>query len=434
MLIKTVTVIGANGTMGQNIAGIFASFGNTKVYMISRNIQDAIKAKEKASKSVKAEIIANNLIPKTYEELEDCVMDSDLVFESVAENMEIKKSVYAKINDCIKPHTVIGTGTSGLSINGLSEVFNEDIRKRFMGIHMFNPPYNMILCEVIPSKNTDANMLNDTKNYLENVLNRKVVEVVDSPAFMGNRIGFQFINEALQYAEKFKENGGIDYIDSIIGPFTGRNMPPLTTADFVGLDVHKAIVDNVNDNTKDFAHDTFVMPSFALKLISENKLGRKAGCGLYQLVKDFEGKKTVKVYDILTESYREKKKYNFNFADKMISKLALGDYNKAANILLTDDTLEAKLCVQFLIKYVIYSVAMSKKIGESIHSADDVMATGFSWIPPLAVIDWFGGVDKFKELMKCKMDDDYLCRISIDDIFESVPQSNYDYRPFLKAK
>ena len=73
----------------------------------------------------------------------------------------------------------------------------------------------------------------------------------DSPAFLGNRIGFQFINEALQYAEKYKFNGGIDYIDAILGPFTGRAMSPLVTANFVGLDVHKAIVDNLYENTRD---------------------------------------------------------------------------------------------------------------------------------------------------------------------------------------
>lgn len=53
------------------------------------------------------------------------------------------------------------------------------------------------------------------------------------------------MNEALQYAERYADNGGIDYVDALLGPFTGRTMPPITTADFTGLDVHKAIVDNI---------------------------------------------------------------------------------------------------------------------------------------------------------------------------------------------
>lgn len=162
-----------------------------------------------------------------------------------------------------------------------------------MGIHLYNPPYNMTLCEVIPSRYTDATKLREVKKYLKEVLLRNVVEVKDEPAFMGNRIGFQFINEALQYAEKYQDNGGIDYIDSIIGPFTGRNMAPLLTSDFVGLDVHKAIVDNIYDNTNDYAHDTFKMPEFALQLISENKLGRKSGAGLYQTIKNPDGSKNI---------------------------------------------------------------------------------------------------------------------------------------------
>lgn len=71
------------------------------------------------------------------------------------------------------------------------------------------------------------------------------MQVKDNPAFLGNRIGFQFINDAMQYADRFKDNGSIDYIDAILGSFTERSMAPLTTSDFVGLDVHKAIVDNI---------------------------------------------------------------------------------------------------------------------------------------------------------------------------------------------
>jgi 3-hydroxyacyl-CoA dehydrogenase len=266
MNIKTVTVIGANGTMGCNVSGIFASFGDAKVYMVCRELEAAEKAKAKASFSVKAEAIGKNLIPMIYDDLEKCISSSDLVFESVSEDIRIKKHVYMKIAKYLQPRTVIGTGTSGLSINEISECFDEIVRPNFMGIHMYNPPYNMTLCEIIPSKYTDVNVLNGMKTYLKCVLHRNVVEVKDKPAFMGNRIGFQFINEALQFAETYKDNGGIDYIDSILGPFTGRSMAPLTTSDFVGLDVHKAIVDNVYNNTEDYAHETFVMPEFALKL------------------------------------------------------------------------------------------------------------------------------------------------------------------------
>jgi 3-hydroxyacyl-CoA dehydrogenase len=434
VIIKTVTVIGANGAMGCNIAGIFASFGDAKVYMVCRDIEAARKAQLKATLSVKAEAIGKNLIPKTYDDIEECITSSDLVFESVFEDINIKMDIYNKIAKFIQPNTVIGTGTSGLSINELSKCFDEVRRQNFMGIHMFNPPYNMTLCEVTPSIYTNLDLLNNVKSYLKEVLHRNVVEVKDEPAFMGNRIGFQFINEAMQYAERYKDNGGIDFIDSILGPFTGRSMPPIATSDFVGLDVHKAIVDNIYYNTADYAHETFKMPEFALKLISENKLGRKSGCGLYQTVKNSDGTKSIQVYDISTEAYRAKEKYVFPFAKQMIKELKVGNYVCAFEKLLDNHSIEATICAQFLIKYVIYGIVTAKSIGENIDSADDVMATGFNWVPPLGVVDAFGGTEAFKKIALEKLSEDFLSHIDINEILKDIPKSKYDYRSFFKAK
>lgn len=434
MNIKTVTVIGANGTMGCNVAGIFASFGDAKVYMVCREFEAATKACIKATMTVKAEAISKNLIPKTYDDLEECISKSDLIFESVFEDSSIKKDVYRKIAKYLQPHTVIGTGTSGLSINELSECFDEKIRPNYMGIHMYNPPYNMTLCEITPSQYTDANLLKKMKIYLRSVLLRNVEEIKDKPAFMGNRIGFQFINEAMQYAVTYKDNGGIDYIDSILGSFTGRTMAPLATSDFVGLDVHKAIVDNIYNNTKDYAHETFVMPEFAIKLISENKLGRKSGCGLYQALENSDGSKTINVYDIATGNYRAREKYVFPFARQMIKELKVGNYTRAFEKLTNNHSIEANICIQFLVKYVIYGLVTTKSIGENIHSADNVMATGFNWVPPLAVIDAFGGVNIFKKIAIERLANEFLFKIDIDEILKNVPKSNFDYRPFFKAK
>jgi len=434
MNIKTVTVIGANGTMGNNVSGIFASFGNAKVYMVGRNIDDVIKAKQKAINSVKSNSIAANLIPKDYSSLEQCVKESDLIFESVFEDFAVKSDVYALISKFIKPDTIVATGTSGLSINSLGLSFEEEVRKSFLGIHMFNPPYNMTLCEVIPTKFTDKDLLIDVKRYLTDTLRRKVVEVEDQPAFLGNRIGFQFLNEALQLAEKHKHLGGIDYIDAIVGPFTGRSMAPLVTSDFVGLDVHKAIVDNIHENTSDYANGSFVLPSFTNKLVRENRLGAKTGSGLYKKVREGNGTSIKYVYDIDSEEYRRVRNYDFPFAHHMITEIKSGNYESAFRYLINDDSEESILCTQLLMKYVIYSMKTTKTIGESIHSADDVMATGFNWIPPLAVIDIFGGTDNFKELIKEKLSEDYFNDNDLEGLLVDIPKSKYDYRPFLKAK
>ena len=377
MNIQTITVIGVTGTMGANVAGIFASFGDAKVYCVGRDIEKVKRTIPRIVKSVRADAIAKNLIPADFSMLEKCVAESDLIFESSKEDMQVKTEIAAMVGKAMKPHAVSGTGSSGLSINTIAECYPEELRSRFFGIHMFNPPYTLQLCELTPTRYSDIHLKEELKEYLKNKLHRTVVEVKDSPAFLGNRIGFQFINEALQYAEKFKDNGGIDYIDAILGAFTGRTMAPLTTADFVGLDVHKAIVDNIYESTNDYAHDTFVFPKFVDKLVAEGQLGRKSGGGLYQLVRYDNGLKRQTVLDISTGLYRDVISYVFPFADKMKRYIAEGDYRKAFERLVNNHSQEADICRHFLLNYIVYSLYATKEVGYTIEAADDVMAAGF---------------------------------------------------------
>lgn len=221
MKINTVTVIGVTGTMGANIAGIFASFGDAKVYCIGRDINKVKKTIPRIVKSVKADAIEKNLIPADFSSLEECVADSDLIFESSKEDIRVKTEIATRVGKAMKPTAVSGTGSSGLSITTIAECYPEELRSRFFGIHMFNPPYTLALCEMTPTKYSDLELKEELREYLSKKLLRTVVEVKDSPAFLGNRIGFQFINEALQYAELYKDNGGIDYIDALLGSFTG---------------------------------------------------------------------------------------------------------------------------------------------------------------------------------------------------------------------
>lgn len=434
MEIRTVTIIGANGTMGRNISGIFASFGNAKVYMVARDMKKAEAAKAKAALSVKAASIASRLVAADYSMLEKCVAESDLIFEAVFEDMEIKKQVADMVAKTMKPDAIACSGTSGLSITTLAEQYPEHLRSRFFGVHMFNPPYSLNLCELTSTKYSDMELCDELGEYLQNVLYRTVVLCKDSPAFLGNRIGFQFINEVMQYAEKYKDNGGIDYMDAILGSFSGRSMAPLVTADFVGLDIHKAIIDNLYDNTTDYAHETFVLPEFAAKLINEGKLGKKANGGLYKTEVYDNGLKRRTVYDISSNTYRDVMSYQFPFAVTMMKNLRIGNYQDAFRILIENHSTEAELCLQFLLKYVIYSLVATERVGYDIHSADHVMATGFNWCPPLAIADALGTVTDFKHLVRERLDKEIQNGIDLEEVLASVVPSKYDYRPFFKAK
>jgi 3-hydroxyacyl-CoA dehydrogenase len=433
-MIKTITVLGANGTMGCNVSGIFASFGNAKVYMVSRSMDKSYKSVERAAASVKADAIKTNLIPADYSMLSNCLSESDLIFESVAEDYNAKSDINKEIIKYAKENSIICTGTSGLSIKLLAEAFPENLRKNYFGLHFFNPPYNMVLCELIPSDYTDRDMLNKINNYITNTLHRTLVEVKDSPAFLGNRIGFQFINEALQYAEKYMDNGGIDYIDAILGQFTGRSMPPLVTSDFVGLDVHKAIVDNIYKNIYDYARDTFILPDFTVELINKGLLGRKTNGGLYKREVKENGIKRDMVYDIASNTYRDKMEFRFPFAEKMVSSFKVGDYKTAFNGLINNHSNEAEICLDFLLKYVIYALNTADLVGDGIKSADDVMATGFNWCPPLAIIQAFSGVDQFKKLVMERINKQILKQIDLEKLLVNAGSSCYDYRIYFRAK
>ena len=432
MTINTVTVIGVTGTMGANVAGIFASFGNAKVYCVGRDIEKVKRTIPRIIKSVKADAITNKLIPADYDNLEECVANSDLIFESSKEDMNIKIEIAKRVGKAMKKTAVSGTGSSGLSITKIAESYPEELRKQFFGIHLFNPPYSMLLCELTPTKYSDINIKKELQQYLQNTLIRTVVEVKDSPAFLANRIGFQFINEALQYAEKYKDNGGIDYIDAIIGPFTGRAMAPLITSDFVGLDVHKAIVDNIYNNTNDYCHDTFVFPQFAEKLVTYGYLGRKSGAGLYQRIQYENGLFRQTVYDINSGFYRDVIPYVFPFAEKMKKNLEEGDYSKAFEILVNNHSQEAEICLSFLLKYIIYSLYATEKVGFGIYSADDVMATGFNWCPPLAMYQALSAVANIKLLIMERLPFIYN-NLDIDKLLTDIKPSKYDYRPYFKS-
>ncbi len=431
MNVKTVAVIGVTGTMGANVAGIFASFGAAKVYCVGRNI-DKIKATiPKIIRSVKSDCIEERLVPCTLDDLDKCVADSDLIFESLTEDYKIKTDIYSVVNDHLKSSTVVCTGTSGLSITKLASAFSEENRKRFFGVHLFNPPYSMPLCELISTKYSDLETKKELQNYLQIQLLRTVVEASDSPAFLANRIGFQFINEALLYSEKYKDNGGIDYIDAIIGPYTGRAMPPLITSDFVGLDVHKAIVDNLYENTNDYVHDSFVFPSFAKELVANGCLGRKSGKGLYQTILLDNGLKRQMVYDLNTKTYRDRINYVFPFAIKMKEKLSMGEYEEAIKALVNNRSLEADICLLFLLKYITYSLFTAEQVSNSINSADDVMATGFNWCPPIALFYAINNVDKVKDLIGRFNKGEFP--ENVNELIDQVLDSRYDYRRYFKA-
>lgn len=440
-VIRTVTVIGAGGVMGARMSGLFAAYGGLRVYMVNRTPERGAAAVGRAVRSVRGSSIAPRLIPTPFEELEEAVADSDLVFESVAENATVKTALLTRAAGALGPGAWLCTGTSGLSVTELAEHLPAEVRPRFFGMHFFDPPGKMPLCELIPTPDTDRALLGQARQWLETALLRQVVTVGDKPAFLANRIGLCFLNRAAALADTYRARGGIDYVDAIFGGYTGRAMPPLTTVDLIGLDVHDAIMRNLWENTNDCAHDTFAVPGYIRELIHRGATGSKAGAGLFRKETDENGEPVRKVYDIETDGYRPIRAYGFPFVEKMGDHLRDGDYAGTFRALLEDTSDEAAICREMIGSYLLYAAVTTIEVGCSLADADIAMATGFNWCPPLAWMDALKCVEPdplgrlCEPLCTCdQLRDALAClRETEKRLPVGARLSAFDYRPYFRV-
>ena len=432
--IKTATVLGANGAMGSGSAAILASFGNIKVNMLARDLQKAEQGIQNAVKAVRSSVLEKRMQAGTYDQdLERAVSQSDWIFECVAETYPIKEEINKKIAKARKPGSIVSTVSSGLSISRLASHFDEDGQKHYYGTHFFNPPYKLTLCELVTHKKNDNNFTQEFTNYLSKVLMRHVIITNDTPAFAGNRIGFQLMNEAAIYAQKYQDKGGIYLMDTILGPYTGRAMSPLATVDLVGLDVHKAIVDNIYEQTNDSAHETFKMPNYFEKLIAKGSLGMKTKKGLYTQTKDSDGKKLIEVYDISKDNYVSLPKLEIAFKKECENALKLSDYKKAILIMKEAKGLEADILRHFIARYISYSFSLIPEVTNQ-NGIDGAMGFGFSWLVPSAWVDLWGGVSetcKFIEKQNLPVPE-FLSKVSGNGNLYKL-QKILDYRSLFRA-
>ncbi|HRP70081.1 MAG TPA: 3-hydroxyacyl-CoA dehydrogenase NAD-binding domain-containing protein, partial [Turneriella sp.] len=241
--IKKVGVLGASGNMGSLSGGIFAQ-ANIECVFFARTVDKAKAGLEAAVNQARSDVLRKYIRAASYEELEKEIPTCDWIFEGLAEDMAIKNEFFSKIENLKRADAIVSTVSSGLSIRKMAEGRNENFRKNFMGTHFYNPPGKLPANELIYHPDVPNETREFVYDFCEKVLRRVNIITEDTAAFAGNRIGFQFLNEAAIYAEKY----GVDKMDYLLGPYTGRALAPLATIDLVGLDAHKAIVDNVVAN------------------------------------------------------------------------------------------------------------------------------------------------------------------------------------------
>jgi len=229
----------------------------------------------------------------------DKLRAADLIIEAIAEKMEWKRDLYAKVAPYLRADAIFASNTSGLSIGALDEGLPESIRDRFCGIHFFNPPRYMALVELIATGRTDPAMLDALEAWLTTRLGKSVVRARDTPNFVANRVGVLSIMAVLHHTARL--GLGFDEVDALTGPLIGRpKSATFRTADVVGLDTLAHVVSNLQATLAgDPWHACFRNPDWLTALIARGALGQKTRGGIYR-----KDGKTILVLDLAKQDYR----------------------------------------------------------------------------------------------------------------------------------
>jgi len=224
----------------------------------------------------------------------------DLVIEAIAERMDWKRDLYAKIGPHLAPHAIVASNTSGLSINALADALPAAVRPQFCGIHFFNPPRYMHLVELVAQASTDPALLDALETFVVTALGKGVVRAKDTPNFVANRVGIFSVLATMAHTETFKL--GFDVVDALTGPAIGRaKSATYRTADVVGLDTMAHVIRTMQETLPDDPwHRLFRAPPVLAGLIAEGALGQKTRAGFFRkLGKDIE------VLDPAARAYRK---------------------------------------------------------------------------------------------------------------------------------
>jgi 3-hydroxyacyl-CoA dehydrogenase len=306
-IVRKAAVLGA-GVMGAQIA---AHLVNANVPAVlyelpakegdpNGNVLKAVDNLRKLEPSPLATHARAALIqPANYQQHLEQLKDCDLVIEAISERMDWKADLYRKVAPHLAEHAIFASNTSGLSINQLAQAFPEGQRRRFCGVHFFNPPRYMHLVELIPARGTDAAILDDLEKFLVTTLGKGVIRAKDTPNFIANRVGVFSLLATLHHAQRLAI--GFDVVDALTGTLIGRpRSATFRTADVVGLDTFAHVVNTMKETLpNDPWHQYYDVPAWLKQLIEQGALGQKTRKGVYQKIGP-----DIHVLDLKTQKYR----------------------------------------------------------------------------------------------------------------------------------
>ncbi|WP_454457501.1 3-hydroxyacyl-CoA dehydrogenase/enoyl-CoA hydratase family protein [Thauera phenylacetica] len=230
--------------------------------------------------------------------------ECDLVIEAIAEKMEWKLDLYAKVAPHLKAGAIFASNTSGLSIEALAAGMPADRRSQFCGIHFFNPPRYMPLVELIPTAATDVALLDGLEAWLVTRLGKSIVRARDTPNFVANRVGVFSILAVLHHTQRL--GLAFDEVDLLTGPRIGRpKSATFRTADVVGLDTLVHVLGTMQATLGSGEHADpwaahFRTPEWLQALVAKGALGQKTKVGIYRK----QGRQ-IQVLDLHLQDYRD---------------------------------------------------------------------------------------------------------------------------------
>jgi 3-hydroxyacyl-CoA dehydrogenase len=396
--IRRVAVLGS-GIMGSRIAAHFANIGVDVLLLdiVPKEPTDAEKAKGLTTDNpaVRNRIVndafqtmlkaspASLYSPKFADRIKLGNFDDNLkeiatydwVIEVVVERLDIKRSVYERIEQFRKPGTLITSNTSGIPMHLLTEGRSEDFRRNFCGTHFFNPPRYLRLLEIIPGPDTDPAVVDFLMNYGDLYLGKTTVLCKDTPGFIANRLGIQSLIQTIRVAEELGLT--VEEVDKLTGPVVGRpKSGTFRLSDVVGLDTTVNVASNLVKMEHDESRSSFELPASVQKLMENKWLGDKTGQGYYKKTKDEKGQTLILALDLKTFDYKPSEKVKFATLE---STKAIDNLKKRFPVLIGGKDKAGDFYRQTFADGFRYASYRIPEISDELYRIDAAITAGFGW-------------------------------------------------------
>ena len=393
--IEKAAVLGA-GTMGSRIAAHFANAGLPCLLLDivppdspagqgadrNRIVRAGLEAAKKARPAAffTASLAEKVMVGNFEDDLTRCA-EADWIIEAVAENLEIKRKLLARVAQFRKPGAIVTTNTSGLPLRLIAEGMSEEFQQHWAGTHFFNPPRYLKLVEIIPGPRTSADVIETLDEFCDRRLGKGVVVAKDTPNFIANRIGTFSMLNALRLMTSLGMT--VEEVDACTGPAVGQpKSATFRTADIVGLDVLLHVVKNIYESVpNDESREIYKVPAFLEEMARRRWLGDKTGQGFYKKVKG-EEEKEILALDVNTMEYRPRQKARFASLE---AGKAIEDTRERLRALI-GPVLEGQKgdkAQQFLwgalSETCLYAARRIPEISDHLEDVDRAMRWGFGW-------------------------------------------------------